>query len=184
MSYRIPIDREKLDQAVKELRPFTVGFDALPDHLVITDVNGNVLYANEAALAKTGFGRDEIIGHNPGDLWGGLMPKKIYEEMWQTVKVERKPWLGSVKNHRKDGSFYHQELMVNAIIGDHNELLYFIGIEPQIRKHHPVSESEAKGKLAAIEDFIKFLGSEELHLSEIPVRLARLKANAGDWLQD
>lgn len=55
----------------KNIGPLKDAFDLLDDHVVITDPNGAILYANKAVERNTGYILEEILGKNPGDLWGG-----------------------------------------------------------------------------------------------------------------
>lgn len=132
MTIRNPISKTELEKYKKEVRTLKKGFDLLRDHVVITDRHGNILYANKAVEQNTGFSVSEVIGKNPGDLWGGNMPKDFYEEMWNTIKVKRQPFVGQVRNKRKDGSEYWQGLCISPVIDKGGKIKFFIGIEPNI----------------------------------------------------
>ena len=109
---RNPISITKLEHSAGEVFPLTFGYDQIDDHVVITDVHGNAIYANKAVERQTGFSKDEIIGKNIGDLWGGQMDAEFYEKMWYTIKIEKKPFVGEVLNMRKDGKKCWQELRI------------------------------------------------------------------------
>lgn len=129
---RVPISQEKINEYLKEIQSLKSGFDLLSNHLVITDENANIVYANKAVEKNTGFSLEEIIGKNPADLWGGKMPKKFYEEMWHRIKIEKQPFTGEIQNVRKDGTTYWQELLITPLLDEKNEVKFFIGIEPNI----------------------------------------------------
>ena len=129
---RHQISASELEKNAKTIEPLTKGFDLISDHVVITDENANILYANKAVEQNTGFSRAEILGRNPADLWGNKMPKKFYEKMWQTIKVEKKPFVGEVQNIRKDGSRIWQELHITPILDEAGAVKFFVGIEPNI----------------------------------------------------
>jgi PAS domain S-box-containing protein len=42
------------------------------NHIIISDVDGKIIYANNAVERITGYSTKEIIGKTPR-LWGGLM---------------------------------------------------------------------------------------------------------------
>jgi len=142
----------KLESYLKEIEPLKKGFDVLTDHVVITDPNANIIYANKAVEANTGFGLGEVIGHNPADLWGGHMAPEFYKNMWQTIKVEKKPFVGEVTNKRKDGSEYWQELHISPILDAAGEIKFFIAIEPNI--------TDRKQKEQFREEFISIIGHQ------------------------
>ncbi len=108
------------------------GFDHLVDHVIITDAHANILYANDAAEKTTGFSKEEMLGKNPADLWGGNMPDEFYRKMWRIIKEEKQPFVGEVKNKRKDGKEYWQELHISPILDQDGEVKFFIGMEPEI----------------------------------------------------
>jgi len=149
MSVRRAIAKD-VGVTLEELEALRKGFDLLSDHVIITDENANVLYANRAVEEKTGYSLSEVIGKNPGDVWGGEMPKEFYEKMWHTIKSEKKPFVGEVKNVRKDGSEYWQELHVYPILDNKGEVKFFIGIEPDItdRKKSERFKSEFVGMVS------------------------------------
>lgn len=117
---------------LEQIQALKNGFDLLSDHVVITDTDSHILYANKAVENKTGYSHDEIIGKRPGDLWGGAMPKEFYEKMWQTIKMEKKPFVGEVQNKKKDGTVFWQELHITPVLDASGEVKFFIGIEPDI----------------------------------------------------
>jgi len=132
MPYRKRLLPTTLAQRIEELKLLQKGFDDVSDHVIITDEHANILYANSAVQNATGFSIDEVIGKNPADLWGGKMPREFYEDMWHQIKVEKKPFVGEVRNVRKDGQEYWQELHISPIVDAEGNVKFFIGIEPNI----------------------------------------------------
>lgn len=129
---RTPIDSRELARLKQTIQPFTKGFDLLTDHVIITDVHGNIVYANKAAEQATGYSAEEMLGKNPGDLWGGHMPHELYEDMWHTAKDLKKSWHGWITNHRKDGAIYTVASRINPILDKDNNCCFFVAIEPTI----------------------------------------------------
>jgi len=80
------------------------------DHIIITDENGGILYANKATTKITGYSQEEIIGTKAGKLWGGLMPKDFYTKMWKTIKTEKKFFWGELKIKEKMVIFIQPKL--------------------------------------------------------------------------
>jgi PAS domain S-box-containing protein len=151
---RVQISQEEISKRLEEISKLGLkkGFDLSAAHIVITDENANIIYANKAVESNTKFSPEEIIGKNPGDFWGGKMPKSFYENMWHTIKVEKKPFAGEVQNVRKDGTLYWQELLITPILDERGEIRFFIGIEPNI--------SEKKKQDQFRDQFISALGHQ------------------------
>lgn len=126
------VSKTELGRYFEEITNLKAGFESLGDHVIITDPDGVILFANSAVEKNTGFFQQEIIGKNPADLWGGHMSKEFYERMWHTIKIEKLPFVGEVKNRRKNGTEYWQELHISPILDESGNIRFFIGIEPDI----------------------------------------------------
>ncbi len=122
----------KLKEYLQQVEPFKQSFDRLKFHTIITDADAHILYINNAGIRETGYSSAECIGKNPGDLWGGEMPKAFYEKMWHTIKIEKQPFVGEVHNVKKDGTEYWQELYISPLLDEQGSVKFFIGIEPNI----------------------------------------------------
>ena len=169
-----PVKKENnLQEDIDALKP---GFDLIDDHVVITDIDGNIVYANYAVQRNTGFNPGEIVGKNPGILWGGNMPKDFYEKMWHRIKTEKKPFIGEVKNKKKDGAEYWQELRIYPVFDQRGDIKLFIGIEPNITARKS-AEDETKKKYDEIDKFNKMMMSKEnMQIVELQKRLEDLKS--------
>lgn len=164
MAYRTVLTRQQLLERQVEIGPLTRSFDLVADHIVITDAEGNILYANDGAERHTGFSKDEMIGKNPGDLWGGLMEPKFYEDMWHTVKVMKTPFRGEVKNKSKDGAEYWQELRIFPVFDENQDVRFMIGMEPDITVRK-VSEELQDQYVKELERLNQYLREKKLTLS-------------------
>jgi len=70
-----------------------------------TDLKGRLIYANPAFIDVSGFHRDELIGKAHNVVRHPDIPPEAFDDLWKTLKAN-KPWLGVIKNRRKDGGFY------------------------------------------------------------------------------
>ncbi len=111
------------------LQGLTAGFDSASDHVVITDRQGKILYANKSAERHTGYSIAEMIGRKPGELWGGLMSPEFYQEMWDSIAVQKSAYVCELQNHTKEGKKYWQEVHILPVLNAEGESEFFIGIE-------------------------------------------------------
>ncbi len=132
MRQKHPPNQEQIASLQKEIQPLTEGFDVIVDHVVVTDAEGRIIYANKGAEQHTGFSVAEMMGKAPGKLWGGMMDNEFYEKMWKTIKHFKSPYVGEVQNHQKDGTTYWQELRIFPVLDGGGEVKFFIGMEPDI----------------------------------------------------
>lgn len=77
------------------------------DTLIVskTDVKGRLTYFNEQFVKASGFSDDELMGQPHNIVRHPDMPPEAFEDLWTTLKAG-KPWVGAVKNRRKNGDFY------------------------------------------------------------------------------
>ncbi len=135
------IAEKELVKKVEELQQFRLAVDNASDHIIITDPDAKILYANKGVSEITGYSSEELIGSTPA-LWGGQMPKSFYEKMWHTIKVDKKPFVGELTNKRKNGQLYEAEFSVSPILSDTGEILYFVGVERDITTAKKIEKSK------------------------------------------
>lgn len=132
-------DLEKREQ---ELSRFKHAVDASFNHIIITDAEGIILFANKAAEITTGYPSNEMRGHTPS-LWGKQMPPEFYAEMWHQIKIEKRPFHGEIRNRRKNGKIYTAIATISPILDDFNEVIGFIGIEEDITEIRELEQMKA-----------------------------------------
>ncbi|SDV46640.1 methyl-accepting chemotaxis protein [Chitinasiproducens palmae] len=95
------------------------------DHFLIsrTDLNGRIVFANDAFVAVSGFTRDELIGQPHNLVRHPDMPPPVFGEMWRMLKADQ-VWTGEVKNRRKDGGYYWVHATVSPTIADGRKVGY------------------------------------------------------------
>jgi PAS domain S-box-containing protein len=127
-------EKNKVEILAKDLDKFKLAVEYASDHIVITDPDGIILYANQAVTRITGFLNSDIMGKKAGSkkLWGGLMDSAIYESFWKTIKQDKKAFIGEFTNHRKNGEKYVAEAHVAPILDNDQNVIFFVGIERDI----------------------------------------------------
>jgi len=106
--------------------------------LVLTDLDGRILWCNPAFTRLTGFGPDEAMGSRPGDLVGsGVQDDAFYGAMWDTITAGR-TWRGELVNRRKDGGLYDEEMTITPVRGEDGEVRNYVAVK------HDVSERKRR----------------------------------------
>ena len=77
----------------------------------MTDLKGNINYANPYFIEASGFTEQELIGAPQNILRHPDMPATAFADLWATVKSGL-PWMGLVKNRRKNGEYYWVQAIV------------------------------------------------------------------------
>lgn len=137
---------EDVEESKSDLEKFKLAVDNASDHIVITDPEGIVLYANKAVETVTGFSSDFVIGKKTGgkELWGGLMPLSFYQDFWKTIKTDKKTFTGEILNRRKNGSRYTVMASISPVLNDDEEVVYFVGIERDITREKEVDRMKTE----------------------------------------
>lgn len=104
---------------------------AAANGIVITDRNGQILWANPAFTTLTGYTVKEIAGLTPQVLKSGRQSKEFYDEMWTTI-LSGRVWRGAMVNKRKDGSFYDEEMTITPLLDEAKEITHFIAIKQDV----------------------------------------------------
>lgn len=122
--------------------------ESAPVHIIVTDTNGIIVYANPEVETITGYSREECIGKNPR-LWGGLMRKEYYANMW-TVIQGGDVFEGKIINQRKDRKKYTATVKICPITGDNKtDILGYIGIEQDLSRINQLTIGEFEVRHAA-----------------------------------
>ncbi len=78
-----------------------------PDITIVskTDLQGNIIEANEAFIEASGYEWNELVGQPHNMLRHPDVPAQVFQDFWDTLKAG-KPWSQVVKNRRKNGDHY------------------------------------------------------------------------------
>jgi PAS domain S-box-containing protein len=94
-----------------DLHLISLAIEQTPASVVITDMDGRILYTNPSFSSATGYTQDEARGQNPRVLQSGTTPKATYQEMWGNL-THGLPWTGLLLNRRKDGSTFWEQSVI------------------------------------------------------------------------
>lgn len=108
-------------------------FDKNKDQVIITDIDGKILFVNQAMSDLTGYGIEEMIGSTPA-LWGKQMPEEFYKDMWHKIKELSQLVVVNVTNKKKNGELYGAVLRISPILDEKGKPKFFLGIETVVTK--------------------------------------------------
>lgn len=115
----------------QELIKLSQAVEQSPSTIVITNLDGNIEYANEAFTKTTGYTKDEAIGKNPRFLQSGKTPPTAYTEMWANLTAG-KTWYGEFINKRKDGIEYTEAVKASPIFQADGTISNYMAIKEDI----------------------------------------------------
>jgi PAS domain S-box-containing protein len=119
-----------------ELLKFRMGIERSSDIVFLTDVDGNILYANPAFERVYGHRPEDVIGQNPRILKSGIVPPEVYHQFWQAL-LAKEVVTGEIVNQAKDGTLVTVEVSVSPTIGEDGNIIGYLAIQ------HDVTERKA-----------------------------------------
>ena len=117
--------------AEEQLRKLSLAVEQSPESVIITDVQANIEYVNEAFVQSTGYGREEVLGRNPRLLQSGLTPRATYQALWNALR-QGQPWHGEMINRRKNGELYHEFAAISPIRQQDGHISHFVAVKEDV----------------------------------------------------
>ncbi len=111
------------------------------NHIIVTDKNGYILFANPAAQRLTGYSLKEMYHQTPR-LWGGLMSVEYYDELWKR-KSSGHFVTHKLLNRRKDGKLYVALGRITPIRIDGTVAAY-VATEEDITLMHQIDKAKTE----------------------------------------
>ena len=105
--------------------------EAAANPIVISQLDGTIIWVNHAFEKLTGYARAECLGRNTSLLKSREQPSSFYKHMWETI-LRGQVWQGEMVNRRKDGSHYHEEMTITPVKNAAGEITHFIAIKLDI----------------------------------------------------
>jgi len=123
-------------------------YSAINNHSMIevTDVEGNIIFANKKFCDVSQYSEQELIGQNHRIIKSGLHQKEFYKDLWSTI-TSGKIWHGEFKNKAKDGSYFWNKTTIMPRFDNKKTIRGYIAIGTDITTQKELSE-----KLKQVED--------------------------------
>ncbi|MBF0538162.1 MAG: CHASE domain-containing protein [Nitrospirae bacterium] len=124
-----------------------------PSIVLITDIEGNIQYANRKFTEVTGYTAEEVIGQNPRIWKSDQTNPDEHKRLWSTIKTGRQ-WSSELCNKKKSGETYWEHATIFPLINREGETINYLkiaedltvkrGLEEQLRQSQKM---EAIGQL-------------------------------------
>ncbi|WP_372846827.1 response regulator [Pontiella sp.] len=132
-------DLTKRIEMEQEMRRLAVAVEQSTESIMITAVDGTILYVNAAFEKNTGYAAAEVLGQHPGVLKSGKHEKAFFENLWETISSGN-TWAGEVTNKKKDGSLYVEEAVIYPIRSDGGKLVNYVSISRDITQEREIEK--------------------------------------------
>ncbi|GAA5505813.1 chemotaxis protein CheB [Novipirellula caenicola] len=151
-----------------EMRLQHLAIESTLNGIVITDPTAEdnpITYANPGFLHLTGYDRDEVVGVNCRFLQGEDSDPETRAQLRAAIAAGESCHV-AVKNYRKDGTPFWNDLQITPVYDERDRLVNFVGVQNDITDRMKVQEAlqlanqEAKAASEAKSSFMANMSHE------------------------
>lgn len=117
-----------------------------------TDLHGKITYCNDDFVEVSGFSREELLGSPHNLVRHPDVPPAVFQHLWKTLK-KGEPWMGIVKNRRKNGDHYWVHAYITPVLDDRGQVIGYESVrrkpdQDQIRRAEALYKRISAGRPA------------------------------------
>jgi len=150
-----------------------VALEAASEAIIITDVRGDIQWANPAFTTLTGYELEEVLGVNPRILKSGIMSNAFYQGLWATI-MEGEKWSGELWNLNKEGNLYSEEMHIAPVRSMDGQISNFVAVKHDITERKRLEQEAERSKQGLVS-----LNKELLAANESILRISQTDALTG-----
>ncbi len=113
--------------------------------IMITDLEGAILYVNESLIDRTGYSEAELLGSKPSILKSGETSRETYQRLWKSI-LAGKIWKNQLANRSRSGELYWVEETIVPLLDDNDEVQEFFAIHVEITTQM-IAEQRLEGEV-------------------------------------
>ena len=144
------------DTLKQDFELLTKALDASLSGIIITDnqqPDNPIIYCNRAFEQITGYKRSEVIGHNCRFLQQDDRDQRARAQLREAID-QGADLVVDIRNYKKDGSLFWNELYMSPIRDTQGQVNYFIGVQNDVTRRKQ-AEDEIKGNQTKMEGRIE-----------------------------
>lgn len=115
------------DQLVK----LSLAVEQSPESIIITDLDANIEYVNQAFTNNTGYRLEDVIGKNPRLLHSGRTPPDTFIALWRALTAGH-TWEGELFNQRRNGNEYIDHAIISPIRQADGRITHYVSVQQDI----------------------------------------------------
>jgi PAS domain S-box-containing protein len=143
--------RVRLAQSQQRL---SAALEQTAESVIITDIEGAIIYVNPAFERVSGYSCAEAIGQNPRFLKSGQQDAAFYADLWAAISAGQ-VWHGRLVNKKKDGTVYTEDATITPVRDESGAIVNYVGVKRDVTRELQLEEQyrqaqkmEAIGRLA------------------------------------
>ncbi|MFC2073933.1 ATP-binding protein [Campylobacterota bacterium] len=160
--YREVISNLKKDIEIKNINKI------LDQHVIYSkaDAHGHITYVSSALEKLSGFTKEELIGKTHAMFRHEDTKNSVFNNMWHTI-TSNQTWNGTLKNKKKDGTYYWADLSITPECDEHGEITGYVAYREDLTIQKALEAEKAKTQEAL--DFKSMFLSNMSHEIRTPL---------------
>ncbi len=155
VSFRDITERRKNQENISRL---TQAIEQSPASVVITNLKGEMEYANSKFYKVSGYAPEDVIGKNPRVLKSGEMTREQYKDLWDTISQGHE-WRGEFHNRKKSGELYWESALISPIRNAQGARTHYLAVKEDITELKKAEDEVNKVKSQLVQrDKLSTLG--------------------------
>lgn len=143
----IVVDITQRKKSEEEIRKLSRSVEQSPVSIIITNLNGEIIYVNQQFCKVTGYSKEEVLGQNPRILKSGETSIDDYSKLWKAISSGL-DWRGEFHNKRKNGELFWEMAHISPIKDENGKITHYLAIKEDITEQKRITKElvEAKEK--------------------------------------
>lgn len=117
--------------------------DSAENSIVMTDIDGKILYANPYFENISGYPLSELLLQSPNIIQSNYHDLDFYDHLWSTIK-NGEVWDGIFVNLSKDGQLFYEEATITPLFNSSDQVERFLKIGKNITRERLLLEQLSK----------------------------------------
>jgi len=125
------VDITDLINTQEQLNIFAQAIEQMDEMVKITNIDGNIIYVNNAVTKHTGYTTIELIGQNNRIFKSGKHQESCYKKLWEMI-LSGEVYTNTFVNKKKNGEIYYEEQTITPIQDADGNIKYFVSTSQDI----------------------------------------------------
>jgi diguanylate cyclase len=171
------VNVSEAEREVTQRRLLSAAIEASNDLVLITDQRFEIVYANPAFLATTGYDADEVIGRHPRFLQGRDSDGPPLERLRSALKAGR-PMRAELVNYRKDGQPFWIDLSAVPVTAPDGTIEHWVSVGRDVSAR---KQAEQEITRLAMEDHLTGLPNRRAAEARLQLEWNRARRNRAQF---
>lgn len=99
--------------------------------ILVTNLEGIIVYVNQAFSTKLGYSKEELIGKHTRVLKSGVQNNHFYKKMWKSI-IQTGSFSDIFISKKSDGTLFYDKKDISTIKDENGRAIYYVSISSDI----------------------------------------------------